>query len=699
VAGWLTNLFRKWNTANVSGGISTPFLSSTLTAADQTGRVWSERRTHQELMSFYGHWVSICARKNASVCSSQKLRLYDKTGTRKGRKMKAREVRRIKEMGGDAGSMARFGAVEIETHQILDLLNNPSPYYTAADTSYLRFVSKEIVGDAYALIDDQGPKLEMIPLLPQYVSVKLKQMGDAQCVEGYLYGRDLTIAKLFPVEAMFHTKFAPDPTDPYSGRGPVSDIFPYAQLLTLATLSEQARWKNFGLPPVQVDLDANTNPDKVSQLMESIKRQVQGVLNSGNWLVTQGAKVNVLPIKPRDMEYTAGSMECAKTIWAAFDIPESVVRPNEGSLAAAAAGDPAWMRYGILPRLQRDADDLTNKLLPMFDGDTEGMFFAYDNPVAEDEAAKVTMMIQLKTAGIIGVNEAREELGRDPMEEVEEPAEVEDAATETEQEDDAEDDTEEAPVSKHVGFYDSSCGCCAGRLRVKEVDKLTALENALKVAVDNWLKRVSELAAVGMEQVPPILQAELMSILERYFTEGYQDAASGSTMSPQTVLEHARTYAGQRTRLIIEELTNTTNDKLAEVVARAAETGDKRTAVQEIMGQGMNEDRAAVIARTEVANIQGAVSVAQIEEAGQSKQWDTLASACPICLALVDKIVAKYGTNAVPPGVPFMKAGESLTYVDEAGSVRTFTAKWDINSNPAHPNCACIVIGVPTNDN
>ncbi len=708
--GKVTRKSVKTTTVNTSGGINLPWLNTTITAADTTGRMWSERRTHQELMSFFGHWVSICARKNASVCASQKIRLYSADTSKKGRKIKRREIQRLKEMGGDAANMARFGAVEIESHPILDLLNKPSKYYTAADTAYLRFISKDIVGDSYTLVDDQGSDMAMIPLLPQYVSAKIGKSGDEQFLEGYLYGRDMTIAKLYPREVIFHSKFAPDPTDPYSGRSPISDIFPYAQLLTLATISEQARWKNFGMPPVHVEFDANTPLDKMNQQIESVKRQVQGPGNSGNWLVTSGSKITPLAIKPRDMEYTAGALECAKIIWAAYDIPESVVRPNEGSLAAAAAGDPAWMRYGILPRLQRDADDLTNLLIPMFDGmETEGYFFAYDNPVAEDEEKKVQTLIQLKMAGAISVNELREELGREPMEEVALPTEVADAATETEEEETEEPEPEPKPETKpkpkpeakakYVGFYDSPCGCCNSGPRVKEVEKLASLENALKAAMEGWLKRVADMAAVGITEVPSLMQAELQGILQRYFAEGYRDAAIGESMSPQTVTEQSNVYAGERTRLIIEELTNTTNEKLSQIVQQAAETGNARQAVQDIMGPGVNEDRAAVIARTEVANIQGRVAVQQIEEAGQEKRWDTLASACPICLALVDKIVATYGKNAVPPGVPFMRAGESLTYVDESGTVRTFTAKWDIQNEPAHPNCACIVIGVTPDAN
>lgn len=776
--GKVTRKSVKTTTVNTSGGINLPWLNTTITAADTTGRMWSERRTHQELMSFFGHWVSICARKNASVCASQKLRLYSADTSKQGRKIKRREIQRLKEMGGDAANMARFGAVEIESHPILDLLNKPSKYYTAADTAYLRFISKEIVGDSYTLVDDQGSDMAMIPLLPQYVSAKIGKSGDEQFLEGYLYGRDMTIAKLYPREVIFHSKFAPDPTDPYSGRSPISDIFPYAQLLTLATISEQARWKNFGMPPVHVEFDANTPLDKMNQQIESVKRQVQGPGNSGNWLVTSGSKITPLAIKPRDMEYTAGALECAKIIWAAYDIPESVVRPNEGSLAAAAAGDPAWMRYGILPRLQRDADDLTNLLIPMFEGmETEGYFFAYDNPVAEDEEKKIQTLIQLKMAGAISVNELREELGREPMEEVALPTEVADAATEEDQptetptpdakaapsgdaaaaeqaltgmngaqvtaisglasqvangdlpkdtavaiaraafpmlpesdidsifdpldnfEPPAPEQTQVAEVPEAKGFYDHVCNGCQHTRKTKDADKLAAVENALKATMEGWLKRVADLAALGTAEVPPAMQAELQGILQRYFAEGYRDAAIGESMSPQTVTEQANVYAGERTRLIIEELTNTTNEKLAQIVHQTAQTGNARQAVQDIMGPGVNEDRAAVIARTEVANIQGRVAVQQIEEAGQEKRWDTLASACPICLALVDKIVATYGKNAVPPGVPFMRAGESLTYVDESGTVRTFTAKWDIQNEPAHPNCACIVIGVTPDAN
>lgn len=646
------------------------YILSTVTPMDQSGSRWRDRRTHEQYVARYSSWVAICCRKNATVCAAQKLRLYSVGKKRPGKKVMPMQAARIKDMGGIAAGMMSEDAVEITEHPVLDLMNKPSPFYTSADAKYLRFLSKDMCGNSYALIDvdDSDGSLMMIPLLPQYVA---PIMDNRNYITGYRYGREEAIAHNYPREQIFHAMSSPSGITPYEGGPPSFDVLMEADLIQASTQAETSKYRNNNLPPIHVDIAPDTTDDQAKTLLESIKRQMKGVRNAGEWLLTRGAKVTAMGFPARDIEMSKGLEVFTKRIWAAYDIPESVMMPNQGSLAAASVGDPAWMRYGILPRLQRDADDLTNRLLPMFAEDTSGLFFAYDNPVKEDEEARARVRGQLVRDGIIKPEVAAVELGYDPSD-VPEPKPVPSF-----------NQTPQLPPDKTAATEPSGKRLVLGKSTVPA-------EESLKSQIRAWIERVAE---SGFSQVTPQLQAELSTILQAEFRQGFSQFAEQAGVN--NIVRASEEYALERTPLVLDSITQTTNDKLSLIIARSAETGDMRQAVVDIMGQGESENRAALIARTETANQQNAANIIQLEEAGLYKSWDASGHACPLCHATQAQIARKFPGGAVPPGEPFLQVGEMVNYTDESGVSRAFVAPFPIYNAPLHPNCTCTNPGVP----
>lgn len=737
------------------------YIASTVTPMDQSGSRWRDRRTHEQYVARYVSWVAICCRKNATVCAAQKLRLYSVGKKRPGKKVMPMQAARVKDMGGIAAGMMGDDAVEITEHPVLDLLNKPSPFYTSSDAKYLRFLSKDMCGNSYALIDvdDSDGSLMMIPLLPQYVA---PIMDNRNFITGYRYGREEAIARDYPRGQVFHAMSAPSGITPYEGGPPSFDVLMEADLIMASTQAETSKYRNNNLPPVHVDIAPETTDDQAKTLLESIKRQMKGVRNAGEWLLTRGAKVTMMGFPNRDIEMAKGLEVFTKRIWAAYDIPESVMMPNQGSLAAASVGDPAWMRYGILPRLQRDADDLTNRLLPMFAEDTSGLFFAYDNPVKEDEEARARVRGQLVRDGIIKPEVAAIELGYEETD-TPEPLAITAAPQNTGKDQPADPNAKPATNTKTAdvsnveasltGMNGAQVTAISGlasqvangdlpmetaiaiaraafpmldetliagifnplknfeppqpepsgqapeappqtekhRTRRLVLGKSTAAaEESLKSQVQAWLERV---AGSGITQVTPQLQAELSTILQAEFRQGFSQFAKEAGVN--NFVRAAEEYALERTPLVLDSITQTTNDKLSLIIARSAETGDLRQAVTEIMGQGESENRAALIARTETANQQNAANIIHLEEAGLYKSWDASGHACPLCHAAQAQIARKFPGGAVPPSEPFLQVGEMVNYTDESGVSRAFVAPFPIYNAPLHPNCTCSNPGVP----
>src|SRR5690606_27640413 len=125
--------------------------------------------------------------------------------------------------------------------------------------------------------------------------------------------------------------------------------------------------------------------------------------------------VKALQFTPREMEYLAGKHDHRKVMRNAYGIPESVTDMNDANLASSVTGHRQFAEMTIRPALCADAEFKTHAMLPAFDIEPGEMWFAYDNPVPQDEAA-LTHRVQVLTASANWtIDEARAELGYEPL--------------------------------------------------------------------------------------------------------------------------------------------------------------------------------------------------------------------------------------------------------------------------------------------
>lgn len=369
-------------------------------------------------------WVEICAQRNARNCSIQPLRLYvparasgsSRSWTKRveGRGRKAGLRRPV--LGKLASYAEMAGEVEeVMDHPVLDLMHRPNPWMRGPELMYTTYYALELAGNRYlhAVCGQPSAVTELYPMAPQNVRIVI---DDSDFIRGYAYGRESTAEVFFDPDEVLHSKHMPSLRNPYYGVSPLAAVMQEADLDAASTASEMARWKNDARPDYVLMVSKETPAANARAIAADIESRFKGVSNRGKFLVTGASDIKPLQWSAKEMEYIAGKTDAAARIWAAFGIPESELKLNDANLASSRTGSIQYMRTTIAPRINAQAEELTETLLPLFGIAPGEMWFCYDNPVPEDEAEEAATLSSLVSARILTTNEARAELGYDPIE-------------------------------------------------------------------------------------------------------------------------------------------------------------------------------------------------------------------------------------------------------------------------------------------
>lgn len=379
------------------------YVDSTVTYSELTTQKFS-RKPGEAYWARTQSWVWICADKKASMCAAARLRLY-RNG--KGKKLEKRAQKSL--AAAYTKSMyATDDAQEVDNHRAINLLAKPNDFESGLQFNYLRHMANQTCGNAWNYYTDD----QLLTLRPMYVS-HVADDSD-QILKGWMYGRERTREIFIPLDESMQFSHRPSLDNPFYGVPPLVGCIADADLLNLATVAEVSRWKNEGRPPMAIKLPDTMTKEARIQAIKDFDRQVRGVKNTGRPLVMQFAEIKPMGFAPKEMEYLTGQQISKERIWAAYGIPKSVLDPNEGSLAAAKTGMAMYTEYTIWPMLCNDADQLTANFR-RFGLIDETMFFCYDSPTNEDEAAEIDASRKLTDGGLMTIDEYRSEEGREPL--------------------------------------------------------------------------------------------------------------------------------------------------------------------------------------------------------------------------------------------------------------------------------------------
>ena len=658
------------------------WVEATIIPQDETRYLYTMNQEMGQFVQRAVQWIKICAHMNAGVCAFAPIRLYRPTrmpGIQDAKRMK--HLTSANSVGVKAATRAQKSQIEeVTDHPALDLIRYPSSIMSGHEFARLRFLSKEVCGNAwFYLVGPEGKPPQGISfLLPHFTSIIV---NDTRFIDGVMYGRDTSKRIRIPQEEVAHFKALCSLVDPYYGDTWVSAVFAEADLFRFATVSETARWQNEGRPPFVVKLPDAIQKDQRRMIIEDINRQIRGIRNAGNPLVTQFSDIKMLGWTAKDMEYTAGMERIERMIWAAAGIPESVLRPNEGSLAAAAVGHPGYMRMAITPRLALDADDMTSQILSKFP-DTKGWFFAYDDVVAEDRTALLAEYEMSMRSGMRTIDEVRALEGLEPLPNgLGSIPRINGTALTLNT------IPYQIDESKHQCNHDDYKPSRKALAIWKKDDK-GGFETAMRMSLQVWFTNVlkdceRDMAATGNITISQGRLIELNSIMTEGMIESFK--AGGLSFAPDFNIEPTRVMnvLSRHRATVMEQVTNTTLTELRDELAASIAVGDSVPQTIQRLSATYPEERAAVIARTETANAYDLGNQDAMKEAGIAyKSWQLAGGPCPLCEKIVGAIIQKWGGNKVPIDQPYLNTTDMLAI--GAGKLSK-----DLYSANGHPNCRC----------
>lgn len=398
------------------------YVRGTIRPSDVYGYSRAPERQNRAIRHLIGY-VYAAAMLNARSVASQPLRLYTNM-ERRG--LKSRGVSRSTTafLKGDQRNRpaksvmnaAQSGdVVEIYDHPILDLLHSASPFIDGYQFTVLRKLLLQATGNEYLhpVIGPLGYPIEIHILPSQFV--RINPVRDERIIESYTYGHPPSEVTFQPDEVL-HNKI-PSVEDPLYGVGWVTAAEASATLLEEMDGYELKLFENMARPDWGIFLKDNLNEVQWNRMVAHIDENMRGNQQAGRpYIFEGGSDAKPLQFSPRDLAFSDGELRKVESIAAISGVPVSLLRANDPNLASAEVGFASYMRDTIHPYLVADCEFLNQQLVPLFGDLAEGMFLAYDNPVAEDVEQQSRIYLSEVNSGVRTVNEARSEIGLDPVE-------------------------------------------------------------------------------------------------------------------------------------------------------------------------------------------------------------------------------------------------------------------------------------------
>lgn len=382
----------------------------------------------RRMIERFASWIYICVDRNATEVSQHALRLYsaEKNPVQASKALGTKQRLYLKDISPRRTTRE---AVEIEEHPFLDLLDYVNPILDISGLWWLTTTYILLEGNAYwhLTYNGLGMPIEIWPLPAQYVWPVL---GPENVIDKYQMrfgGR----TEVFPSEEIVHFR-KPSPLDMVSGMGNLRGILTAAETNLRMREWENAVFTNYAVPDLLVAPKTDIGEEQQKQLQADWANTYGGWRNRGKFAVAPfDLHVEKLMLNAKDLQFDKGRKVVLEEIAAGFGVPMNVISVDGITFNNMRHGLQLWTRNTIKPLQKVICEQLNTFMMPMYGGESErevGLrrrspwFVCFDNPVPEDLDADAERLVKLSgNIPLLEPNEARAELGREPVEWGDEP--------------------------------------------------------------------------------------------------------------------------------------------------------------------------------------------------------------------------------------------------------------------------------------
>lgn len=385
----------------------------------RTGRWASADINVRRRMEMGVGYVAIAAKINADMCAMTPLRLYKRAKSpSKGTRRIGRKQRELIEDPRQVGRKAAYNAsmgevVEVTDHLALDVYKDPTLIGQGYAHHQLDQYLAEICGNSYSSIHWEHGRPWLSLMLPQFTEA----VPDENGLLSYYYGRDTTQVQEFTPDEVAHFQLMRSAYNPWVGDSWTMFVHAEHEMHLSSNEHEVSRWYNESRPDLVIGVHENTTDTALAQMQADWDAKHRGARNPGRVVFAKASNVVYENTKPREMDYGAGREHVKKVIANASGVPVSMLDMTDASLGSAVAGNSQYRMMTIQPRMCSRAEWWTDRILAgELNIDPTEMWFAPEAVDTDDEGQRATIHSTYVTAGIVKINEVREELGKEPAE-------------------------------------------------------------------------------------------------------------------------------------------------------------------------------------------------------------------------------------------------------------------------------------------
>ena len=308
----------------------------------------------------------------------------------------------------------------IEKHPIIDLLNRPNPlqgrasFLEEAFTNWLLCGEMAIAG--VGLITSKK-LMEIWNINPLDIKI---EPGAGGIPSSYVHKKN-NVSKPFKVDQvngacdLFFMKMY-NPDDYWRGQPPLR-----AAALAADAHNEGLNWNynlmKKGARPSGMIAAPGAYPaaDVVAKLKDFFRDHMQGSDNAGEvGILSGGAKFESFETSAKDMDFISGMKEYAKYVAAAFGVPLPLIDNDAASMNNMEQAKEMLYVDTVIPHMQGFLDAFNAWLAQWYGPGYELCADLDDIPALEGvRQRKFDRTIKAKSAGLITINEARDEIGYD----------------------------------------------------------------------------------------------------------------------------------------------------------------------------------------------------------------------------------------------------------------------------------------------
>jgi len=307
---------------------------------------------------------------------------------------------------------------EIHNHPLLDALDKFNEFTSSYDGFYTTQSHRKLAGDAFWYVDRTGLTINNIFILPpDKVTIDLgRAEGSQRIIQSYTYKDTIKgepIEVKYTPEEIIHFR-VPDPKNFYRGK---SAVMAAAEAIDTDTMAIEANKKLFErglIAQLMLTTDKSLTDEQLKQLHSEFRNTYGGVQNAYKVPIFGGGiKPENVQMSNKDAQFLEQQQWLRDKIMVIFGNTKAVLGITEDvNRANAEASLLSWMRSTVRPDMKGICDTLNEFLVPLY-GDN--LLLGFNDPVQEDETDHIAEVKALKDADIITLNEAREELGYDPV--------------------------------------------------------------------------------------------------------------------------------------------------------------------------------------------------------------------------------------------------------------------------------------------